>query len=147
MNYTPFGVSGALPQFKETVEPCTLSHWVISKKLKFWTLNFASNEVFCKPKSPHNVKLYLFWVLGAFPHFGKTGFNSGQSIFCNMGVMALWSKPAERSLRCRDPTPPIPALVQKVITLSEWDCLLDNSQNLAMGQPNNRKKIPGIKSK
>ena len=72
----PFFVFGALSQFKETVEPGTLSHWLICKKLKFWTLNFASNEGFCKPKGHHNVKLHLFWVLGAFLHFGKTGFKS-----------------------------------------------------------------------
>ena len=75
-NYTPFGVSGVLPQFKKTVEPCTLSHWFISKRLMFWTLTVALREKFCKPKGNHNVNLDLFWVLGAFPHFRKTGFKS-----------------------------------------------------------------------
>ena len=29
-------------------------------QLKFRTLNFTSNEVLCKPKRLHHVKLYLF---------------------------------------------------------------------------------------
>ena len=50
---------GYLLQFKETVEPSTLTHWfdIYQQKLKFWTLNFASNEVLCKPKGHHSVKL------------------------------------------------------------------------------------------
>ena len=64
----------------------------MSKKLKFRTLNVSYNEVFCKPKGHHNVKLYLFWVLGAFPYFGKTWFESEQSIFCNMGCYSLVPK-------------------------------------------------------
>ena len=53
-------------------------------------------------------------------------------------VMALWSKRSGHSVRCRDPTPPIPDLSEKMIaqmqwlTLGEWDFLLDNSQKLAM---------------
>ena len=125
----------------------------MSKKLKFWTLNFASNEVFCKPKGHHNVKLYRFWVLEAFTDIRKTWFKSGQSIFCNLGCYGLVIKAHWHSVSCRDPTPLISALGQKLIaqtqwlTLGEWDYLLDNSQKLVMGSQTADKKIAGIKSK
>ena len=54
------------------------------QKLKFWTLNVTSNEVLWKPKGHNSIKLWPFWVLQAFPHFGKTWCKSRDSIFCNL---------------------------------------------------------------
>ena len=52
LNYTPFCIIRFnLPQFKEAVELSTLTHWFD------WSLNFTSNEILCKPKGHHNVKL------------------------------------------------------------------------------------------
>ena len=56
------------------------------QKLKFRTLNYASSEVLCKPKGHYSAKILLFWVLGAFPHFGKTRSKSG-TVFS-----AIWNE-------------------------------------------------------
>ena len=61
LNYTPFDVFGAFAQFKEIVELSTLTHWfdwsAKAKVLNTKTLNFASNEVLCKPTGHSSVKL------------------------------------------------------------------------------------------
>ena len=123
------------------------------QKLKFFTLNFASNEVLLKSKGHLRIKLYLCWVLRGFPHFGKTGCKSGESIFCNLGRVAKlvealqsnwkvpFTKPTGHSTRCRDPTLlcgsyspsgwKLIAQTQWLIS-AEWDHFLYNNQNLGM---------------
>ena len=134
LNYTPFGVFRGLPQFKETVEPVTLSHWFILHPMRY----FASYKA---------ITISSYTCFGYWGHFHileKLGLSLGRVFSAIWGVMALWSKLTGHSVRCRDPSSPSPALGQKLIaqmqwlTLGEWDCLLDSSQKLVMGQPNSR---------
>ena len=128
----------------DTVEPGILSHWFISKKLKFWTLRFASNEVFWSLNATTMSSYTVFGYWGHFSIFEKLGLRLGRVFSVIWGVIALWSKLTGHSVRCRGPTPPSPAFDQKLIaqmqwlTLGEGDCWLNDSQKLAMGQPNSR---------
>ena len=134
MNYTSFGVFGALPQFKETVEPGTLSHWFILHPVR----HFAS----LKATTISSYTCFGYW--GHFHILEKLGLSLGRVFSAIWGVMALWSKLTGHSIRCRDPNPSRSSFGPKTdtqmqwLTLGEWDCLFDNSQKLAMEQPNSR---------
>ena len=82
---------GHLLQFKETVEPSTLTltHWFDwSAKLKFWALNFASKEVLCKPKDQDNIKLLLFCQYWGHFHISeKLGASVGRVFSAVWGEM------------------------------------------------------------
>ena len=50
---------GHLSHFKEAVEPSIID-FIYQQKIKFSTVNFASNEVLLKLKGLLKAKLYLF---------------------------------------------------------------------------------------
>ena len=116
MNYTSFGVFGALPQFKETVEPGTLSHWFILHPVRY----FAS----LKATTISSYTCFGYW--GHFHILEKLGLSLGRVFSAIWGVMALWSKLTGHSVRCRDPTSLSSALGQKLIAQMQWLALGDN---------------------
>ena len=100
-----------------------------------------------------------FGYWGHFHILEKLGLSLGRVFFAIWDVIALWwSKFTEHScsVRCRDPTHPIPALGQKLIvqmqwlTLAEWYCLkvsITAKSWLWGSQTADEIKFAGIKSK
>ena len=138
---------GYFHQFKETAVPSTLTHW----------LDFLTKAKILNPKiwiqwgivqAWRLLQCQLFWLLGAFSQFWKTGCESLEDIFCNFWwvakwVMALLSIITGTQLVVE--IQPLPVTFRPKIdsqmhwlTSDEWYFFLSNSQKLTVKQPESR---------